>query len=103
VKERQIFTRLGDVGYSKPRDLSGKKKAPMPYQRNAKTIWGGEVVNLGLVWSWMDEKTGKTHENLIESHPDHMEAMFRRHFEKVDVIKYPKQGLHAIVANGKGD
>jgi hypothetical protein len=77
------------------------KKAEIPYERAAKTVWGGQVVNLGVVWSWIDEKTGKTHQNLIEPHPKHMEVMFRRHFGKVDVIRYPKEGLHAIVASAK--
>jgi SAM-dependent methyltransferase len=77
------------------------KKPPVPYKRDAKTVWGGLVVNLGVVWSWMDEKTGKMHENLIEPHPEHMEAMFRRHFRIVDVLRYPKEGLHAVVASSK--
>jgi len=77
------------------------KNPDLPYQRPARSVWGGQVVNSGVVWSWIDDQTGKIHKNLIEPHPDHMKAMFRNHFNVVKVIEYPNEGLYAIIATEK--
>lgn len=77
------------------------RKTELPYQRPAHSIWGGQVIQSGVIWSWIDDKRGKIHKHLIEPHPDHMKAMFRNHFNVVKVIEYPKEGLHAIIASEK--
>lgn len=79
------------------------KNPDLPYQRQARSIWGGQVVNSGVIWSWIDEQTGKIHKNLIEPHPEHMKAMFKSHFNVVEVIEYPSEGLYAIIATEKNN
>lgn len=73
-------------------------KPAFPYRRPAQSVWGGTVVNLAMIWSWEDDSTGALHENLIEPHPDHMVTMFERNFPRVEVLTYPAEGLHAILA-----
>ena len=77
------------------------RKPELPYQRPARSIWGGQVINSAVIWSWIDDQTGKIHKDLIEPHPEHMRTMFMNHFNVVKVIEYPNQGLHAIIASEK--
>lgn len=77
------------------------KNPSIPYQRNAHSVWGGKVVQSGVIWSWIDELTGKTHKNLIEPHPEHMSALFNNYFNEVEIIEYPNEGLYAIIAREK--
>ena len=56
---------------------------------------GGPVINSGAIWSWIDDHTGKIHKNLIDPHPDHMNAMLRNHFNVIKVIEYPDKCLHS--------
>lgn len=78
------------------------QQPPFPYRRPAKTGWGGTVVNRALIWSWEDENTGALHENLIEPHPDYMVELFERHFAQVELLRYPAEGVNAIIAHKSG-
>jgi 4-hydroxybenzoate polyprenyltransferase len=65
---------------------------------------GGLVQFEGVIWSWIDEESGKQHLNMLAPQLEYMIALFSKHFEQVEVIEYPLfQGASrkAIVARSK--
>ena len=65
---------------------------------------GGLVQFEGVIWSWIDEESGKQHLNMLAPQLEYMLALFSKHFEQVEVIEYPLfQGANrkAIAARSK--
>lgn len=65
---------------------------------------GGTVQFEGVIWSWIDEESGKRHLNLLAPQLEYMLSLFKKYFEQVEVVKYPLfKGARrkAIVAGSK--
>lgn len=59
----------------------------IPYT-SAEPFFGGTVMITGVIWSW-NEESGKKHQNLIAPQIEHMVAMFKEHFDLVELVEYP--------------
>ncbi|MBD2451337.1 tetratricopeptide repeat protein [Nostoc sp. FACHB-152] len=65
---------------------------------------GGNVQFEGVIWSWIDEEAGKQHLNMFAPQVEYLLALFKKHFELVEIIEYPlfKGGIRkAVVARNK--
>lgn len=91
------------VPFSEPSEL-GTGELKLPY--TCKNLYNdaGFIQFEGVIWSWIDEESGKQHLNMLAPQLEYMLASFSKHFEQVDVIEYPLfQGASrkAIVARSK--
>jgi SAM-dependent methyltransferase len=81
--------------------------ADIPYLDPDVGEFGGSLWITGFVWTWEDALSGRIHKDLVSPHLDHMVTMFSRHFEDVEVVRYPPRERgrpswqKAIVARGK--
>jgi SAM-dependent methyltransferase len=77
----------------------------VPYSTTQRSH-GGTLLITGVVWTWVEE-SGKQHHNMVTPQIEHMVAMFKEHFDVVDVVQYPlyKVGRNplrtAIIAKAK--
>jgi SAM-dependent methyltransferase len=78
-----------------PRLLTG---LPIPYQVSG-CPWPGQVIVTGITWSYIEEK-GARHEDQITPQVPHILALFREHFEQLDLITYPS-ARQALLARKK--
>jgi SAM-dependent methyltransferase len=62
---------------------------PLPNQ-----LGGTEIT--AVVWNWTDARCGTLHDSLIAPHRDVFVRMFEPHFERVDVIDYPRFRTDAV-------
>lgn len=65
---------------------------------------GGTVKFEGVIWSWIDEESGKQHLNLLAPQLEYMLSLFKKHFGQVEIVEYPLfKGARrkAIVARSK--
>jgi SAM-dependent methyltransferase len=89
------------VPLADPRLIAG---VDLPYQ--APTHNAGKVLITGVMWSYLEEEAGATHAHLLAPNVEFMVDLFRRYFERVEVIRYPPafdgwQGRPALIARGK--
>ena len=89
--------------FTEPAEL-GTGELKLPY--TCKNLYNdaGFIHFEGVIWSWIDEKFGKRHLNMLAPQLEYMFALFERHFEHVEIIEYPVvQGASrkAIVARSK--
>lgn len=50
----------------------------------------GQLSITGVVWTWVDQPSGRRHTNLIAPNIQHMVEVFREFFDDVEVMKYPR-------------
>ncbi|MCT7958963.1 phytanoyl-CoA dioxygenase family protein [Laspinema palackyanum] len=68
---------------------TGKLKLPYTYT-NADQLggYGGSIQFEGVIWTWIDERTGNRHENMIAPQLEYMVSLFEKYFDRVEVIEY---------------
>jgi len=82
----------------------GASELKLPYTSKNMGEGGGYCRFEGVIWSWIDEESGKQHLNLLAPQVEYMISLFKKHFEQVEIIEYPlfKGGKRkAIVARSK--
>lgn len=52
-------------------------------------IFGGPCYVNGVVWSYVDSKYNKKHENLISPHIEYLIRLFKEKFSRVEIVYYP--------------
>ncbi|MEH2236059.1 tetratricopeptide repeat protein [Nostoc sp.] len=84
---------------------SGQLKLPYFYTNSGNLGgYGGSIQFEGVIWSWIDEESGKQHLNLLAPQLEYMLPLFNKHFEQVEVIEYllfKGEKRKAIVARSK--
>ncbi|MHC5861760.1 tetratricopeptide repeat protein [Nostoc sp.] len=84
---------------------TGKLKLPYIYTNSGNLGgYGGSIQFEGVIWSWIDEESGRKHLNLLAPQVEYMVNLFKKHFEQVEVIEYSSFGegqRKAIVARSK--
>jgi SAM-dependent methyltransferase len=67
----------------------------------------GQLLISGVVWSWIDEPSGRCHANLIAPTLNHMSQILETYFSEVELLQYPRfqadclQARKAFIARGK--
>ncbi|QIR37177.1 tetratricopeptide repeat protein [Tolypothrix sp. PCC 7910] len=82
----------------------GTGELKLPYISKDMGEGGGFYQFEGVIWSWIDEESRKQHLNLLAPQLEYMLALFKKHFEQVEIIEYPLfkgSQRKAIVARSK--
>lgn len=83
----------------------GKLKLPYTYTNEEQLGgYGGSIQFEGIIWTWIDEQTGKRHENMIAPQLEYIVSVFSNYFDIVNVIDYSvsvNSKSKAIVARKK--
>lgn len=82
----------------------GAGELKLPYISKHVGEAGGYYQFEGVIWSWIDEESGKRHLNLLAPQLDYMLSLFKKYFEQVEVVKYPLfkgSRRKAIIARSK--
>lgn len=67
----------------------------------------GRLLISGVVWSWIDEPSGRRHTNLVAPNLDHLSQILEKHFSEVELLQYPRfqadclEARKAFIARGK--
>ena len=64
-------------------------KTMIPYRPDPDSSEGRLLIT-AVVWTWVDEPSGRVHPNLVAPHPEHLIAMFGKYFADVTLMKYPQ-------------
>ncbi|MEG4353287.1 tetratricopeptide repeat protein [Microcoleus sp. LAD1_D3] len=91
------------VPFCEPAGL-GTGELNLPYSCNDLYNNDGFVQFEGVIWSWIDERSGKQHFNMLAPQMEYMLALFKKYFQQVEFIEYPLvKGAKrkAIVARSK--
>jgi SAM-dependent methyltransferase len=81
-------------------------KTSIPHHPSADST-DGHLTITGVVWSWVDQPSGRQHTNLIAPHLQHMVTVFRECFQHVRIMEYPRfqtdgmSARKAIIASDK--
>jgi 4-hydroxybenzoate polyprenyltransferase len=82
----------------------GTGELKLPYTSKDMGEGGGYYRFEGVIWSWIDEEAEKHHLALLAPQVEYMVSIFKKHFERVEIIEYPSFGKaqrKAIVARSK--
>ncbi|MGB0563767.1 MAG: UbiA family prenyltransferase, partial [Spirulinaceae cyanobacterium] len=67
----------------------GKLKLPYTYTNDDELGgYGGSIQFEAVIWTWIDEQTGKRHENMIAPQLAHLMSLFEKYFQHVEVVDY---------------
>jgi len=72
------------VPLADPRLISG---VDLPH--TLESPWPGETSVAGIIWTYAEQEHDKVHRYQIAPHVEHMQALFARHFETVELETYP--------------
>ncbi|AFY35384.1 tetratricopeptide repeat protein [Calothrix sp. PCC 7507] len=74
----------------------------LPYVIENIAMYGGRIKLEGVIWSWIDEESGKQHLNLLAPQLEHMVSLLGKYFDSIEIIEYPSyKKRKAIVARSK--
>lgn len=60
----------------------------VPYRPRSVGIPPGTLLISGVTWTWIED-SGKRHDDMVAPQLEYMVAMFKEHFDVVDVVEYP--------------
>lgn len=64
-------------------------RAELPHEISDIEIFGGPSYLNGVVWTYVDSKYNKKHENLLSPHIEYLIQLFKKSFDRVETIYYP--------------
>ena len=64
-------------------------RAELPHEIPDIEIFGGPSYLNGVIWTYIDKKHDKKHENLLSPHIEYLTRLFRATFDRVETVYYP--------------